>query len=75
DEGLVEITGTQAAGPSLKTRMHYGITHEGLLRLKTELKRFEYVAAIGKTIPLPGDELSVELQRVLHNLKIGANRP
>jgi len=71
EEGLIEQTGLKPAGKSGQERTHYGITHEGLLQLKDELKRLQHAVKIGEAAGLMADETPTDIQRLLAQLHEG----
>jgi DNA-binding PadR family transcriptional regulator len=71
DEGLIDLLGEKPAGKSRKSRLHYGISPGGVIRLKEELKRLDHAIEIGKNAALMTEnELPTDIQRTLLELEI-----
>ncbi len=70
-EGLIDLLGEKPAGKSQKPRLHYGLSPQGALRLKEELKRLNHAIKIGQNAGLmQEDEIPTDIQRALLKLEI-----
>ena len=68
DEGLIDMLGEKPAGKSGHTRMHYGISDYGKIRLQEESQRLEHALKIAETVGALTNPLPTDLQRVLKSL-------